>query len=153
MHVCSCINVVIICLMWKKANSVAKFFCFVLGFFVWVFGVFCFLFFCCSWRVFFFADFCEWNGFLWQNVSKHSCFVFSYTLPGQRLKSNDQEIILFCWLMTTIDWVLLVGGPTFSCNPFERISSISEFYTVDRPRGTQGSVWASENGPWQSMAT
>lgn len=77
------------------------------------FVLFCLI--CCSWRFFFFADFCGRNAFSWQNVSKRSsCCVFSDTLQRQRPKSNEEETISSCWLVTTIDQVLLVKVPTFA---------------------------------------
>lgn len=138
MHACSCINAVIICLMWREkkkvvwkwdiTNSVAEFFTAARDSFP------------------FRADFCEKDG---RTSQKLPLRPRSPTLPGQQLKSNDQES-LFILLTYEKYWSSAAApSPDFLLNNLITFSSLSKFFTADTPEGTRECIRASQNGPWQ----
>ena len=75
------------------------------------------------------------DSFSWgcQNVPQYNtcCFVLIHAPSGRLLKSNGKESILFCWLMRTIDWAVLVRVLTFAFNHLIRFPRWAMF-TWDR---------------------
>lgn len=137
MHACSCINAIIICLMWKNvawdiSNRVPRIFC----------------------RKF--SETCRRNGKKkFQSVVRAPSFRFTIC---QVSSLSDQASILFCWFTRAIDWVVLVQVLTLSFNHLITFPQYAKF-TQAMPEKSQRTLpntrthlqkWsphgASENG-------